>query len=133
MNKVSADSIDYGILCDRKAKIESCSDFIHVVLPRNCIPFKGTGISVTHMRSIRRTGSVKNLLIPDSVHSIYGFDSGPDSKLEYLIFESGSELGSIPDAAFAPSQLVSLSFSATVRFMGEKAFADCRIGPDLCN
>jgi hypothetical protein len=115
MKVVSAESIDYGILCDDKAIIQSSNNPKATFLPRNCIAFDGTRVSVTDLRALTFRPLVKIIIIPYSLRAISNLN-GTDAlssysrptKLEYLDFEFGSDLQSICDFAFAKSPLKSL-------------------------
>jgi hypothetical protein len=125
MDVVSADSINYGILCDAKAVIQSWNDSITTLLPRNYVIFNGTRICIAHLRTAWFSDSVETVLIPYSLQTIYCFESGEAPKLEYLIFEFGSELRAILDGAFAHSGLRSLFLPPTLLFLAANAFIRC--------
>jgi hypothetical protein len=75
MEFVSAESIDYRILCDDTAIIQSSKNPNAVFLPRNCIAFNGTRVSVTDLRALAIRRVVKVIVIPYSLRAI--------SKLNY--------------------------------------------------
>jgi hypothetical protein len=125
MTVVSADLINYGILCDAKAIIQSWNDCITALLPRNYVIFNGTRVCIAHLRTAGFSDSVKTVLIPYSLQTISCFYSGEARRLEYLIFEFGSELRSIPDGAFAFSKLRSLFLPPNICFLAANAFARC--------
>jgi hypothetical protein len=95
MSMIFIDSIDYRILCDGNAAIQSCSELITALLPRNCVIFDGVPVSVTHLQSAALRDAVQALMIPHSLHTISDFDRSVTRKLEYLVVESGTELDSI--------------------------------------
>jgi hypothetical protein len=119
------DSIDYHILCDGKAVVQSCNQSITALLPRSCVIVNGAPAIVTHLRLTVLTGAVQTVLIPHSLHTMCSFDLPEIRKLEYLVFESGTKLRSIASAVFACSGLRSLFLPSTVRIIGTKAFANC--------
>jgi hypothetical protein len=142
MLPLSVESIKYRILCDRHAIIQSCENFITTVLPRNCIPFKGTRISVTRLRTPAVMPFIRTLLIPYSLHAISAkndsgtagsdplFEAGAffrihSNQFEHLVFEFGSELQSITGSPFAGSRLTSLFLPPPVRFICPGHFARC--------
>jgi hypothetical protein len=125
MSMIVIDSIDYRLFYDGNAVIQSCNELITALIPRNCVIFNGVPVSVTHLQSVSLAGPVKTLLIPNSLHTISDFDRSEPGKLEYLVFESGTELDSIPFSAFSRCCLPSLFLPRSVRFIGETAFAYC--------
>jgi hypothetical protein len=134
---VSVESIEYRKLCDRNAIIESWNHSITTFFPRNCIPFNGIRISVTHLSIRDFTAVVKTILIPYSLRVICMKSNDPSwsdtlldvrappEDLEYLVFEFGSGLQSITDSPFAGSRLKSLFFPASVRFICPTGFERC--------
>jgi hypothetical protein len=125
MNSISVDSINYCIFGDGKAAIESCDDYIATFLPRNCVAINGHHFSVAHLRAARFSDVVKAIMIPHSLYTIFGSSFSQTSKLEYLIFESESELYSISDSTLARSRLRSLFLPPTLRFLETQAFSYC--------
>jgi hypothetical protein len=57
-------------LCDRNAIIQPHNNSITTIFPRNCIPFSGSRISVTQLRSPAIMSFTKTILIPYSLHAI---------------------------------------------------------------
>jgi hypothetical protein len=90
MNVICIESIDYHILCDHRAIIQSSNNSIAALLPRNCVTFNGSQISVTHLLASALRGVVKPILIPYSLQTISGFYPPALRGLEYLVFECGS-------------------------------------------
>jgi hypothetical protein len=123
MEAVFADSIEYGILCDSKAGVQSWNDDITTLLPRNSVAFSGTRVPIAHLRTSWFTEDVETVLIPYSLHTISCFDLNESNQLEYLVFECGSELQSISALGFALARLRSLFIPRTLRFICPWAFS----------
>jgi hypothetical protein len=124
MDVISVKSIDDRILCDYKAIIQSLDNSI-TVLPRSAIPFKGTHVSVTHLRATAFPSVIEAILVPYSVHTISGCEVSQTMKLQYLVFEFESELRSILNLPFTHSGLTSLFFPTSIRFIGPIFRYDC--------
>jgi hypothetical protein len=123
-------SIQYQIRSDTEAVVQSCGDFIKSLLPRNSVALGGHRVDVTHMHPTDSYTSLKSILIPHSVHTIFGaaffsFDYF-GLALESLVFGSGSEFHSILSAIFQKSSLNSLFVPQSVSFIRASAFAECQ-------
>jgi hypothetical protein len=108
MSLISVNSIDYRILCDAKAAIHSCHKSVTALLPRNCVIVHGARIAVTHLLTAALAHNANTLLIPHSLHTISSSIHPVTRKLQYLVFESGTELHSIGSSASTGCLLKSL-------------------------
>jgi hypothetical protein len=122
---ISIESIDYCILCNDKADIQSCNKSSAILLPRNRVIFKEAQFTTPALLTLALNGAVNTLLIHYSLHPIRSFYHNETRKLEYLVFESGTELHSIPPSAFSHFRLKSLFVPPTVSVVSPKAFAGC--------
>jgi hypothetical protein len=116
MGVVSLASIDYRIFADNKAMIQSVNNSVTIALPRNCVPANGRRVTITHLRLGALPNIARAIVIPYSLHAIFGFHYTCLRELKYVVFEFGSEFQSITDSAFRCSGLRSLFFSAYCLF-----------------
>jgi hypothetical protein len=123
MSVVSVHSIDYRILCDGNAIIQSWTDSLTIILHRNCVAVNGIRACVRHLARLRSATVTKAILIPYSLHTLSFVRQTRTSNLEYLVFESGSGLQSIMSFGFGACLLRSLFFPSSVRFIGPQAFS----------
>jgi hypothetical protein len=127
LGMIFTDLIEYRIVCNCQAIVQSLNNSITIAIPRNCVAVNGTCFSVAHLRVRALPTILRTIVIPYSLHTIFGLSPLQTHmrELEYLVFEFGSELQSISDWAFASSSFRSVLFPATVRFIGQSAFYNC--------
>jgi hypothetical protein len=122
MKLLALDKINYRILFDTEAIIESRTGSFTAVFARNSVAFGGICIAVTHL-DIANLG--KTIIIPYSVHTILSSHWDGTYELESLVFEFGSELQSIAPSAFISSQLKCVFVPGPVCSIGDAAFFLC--------
>jgi hypothetical protein len=96
----SVESIIYRIFGDGQAIIEYWNNSVSIARPRNCIAVNGDRLSVVDLLTSALTHVVRAIIIPYSMHTISGFQAIYADKLEYLVFEFGSEFRSITNRPF---------------------------------
>jgi hypothetical protein len=120
MMEVSFGSIEYLIISQSEAAVQSCSDSVETLLPRNCLAFCGNRVRVVHLEANRVLQYTETFLIPYSLSAI--FWGGWAIQLKYLVFEMGSELWSIDYLNF--QGFSSIFVPQSVRFIGSPGLAN---------
>jgi hypothetical protein len=118
-------TIDYHIFSDGTAIVQSFSNFITTLVPRNCLPFNGILISVIHLLTPATMSFVNTVLIPYSLQSISVTRICSLIRSKSLVFEFESDLRSFGRSTFVHSEFISLFFLPSLHFIGRIAFHDC--------
>jgi hypothetical protein len=123
MSTVSVGLIEYQIISETEAAVQTRLHSLTTLLPRNSVAFRGNRVRVTHLNTRVLSESVNIVVIAYSLHSIFCGDNVKLNQLESLVFELGSELVSIDSSAFQGFSSTSIFIPPSVRFIGSSAFS----------
>jgi hypothetical protein len=124
--EVTIGSIQYQIISNTEAIVRSFRNLPTALVPRNSVAFQGHCVHVTHFHATGSYSSLKIILVPHSLHIMFGINhynlNSISFPLESLVFEGEGELQSIALSAFNTSSLRSIFIPHSVGFIGASAF-----------
>jgi hypothetical protein len=123
MVEVSVESIRYLIISETEATVQTCSCSIKTLLHGNVLVFGRNRIGVAHLNTCTLSNPTKIVLIPYSLHTIFGGGWVDLAQLKYRVSEREGELASIDRSAFRKRAATSSFIPQSVCFITFSAFA----------